>query len=386
MDSLSHPGGAEKVLCDMSNALCLRNWDVEVLGWDPEATDLPFPVEESVRFENAALSAPAFLRDSSVLDRVVGCLGLTKERRHELRRLHSLKYKARYVRQKLEAYAPDVVVAFSPEAHYLLKKHLNWDGPVVITLHEGPKKRFARKHTGALRETLSEATVIQVLLPEYARQLRDYFAPKRVVVIPNAVPQFEFASELTVPQVICVGRIYPSKRQDLLIEAFAELTEDFPQWRLKLLGGAPEGDPFARKVREMIESRGLQDKVILAGVSDRVEKELLESSIFAFPSANEGFSLALTEAMSAGLSVVACLDCESVVAMLNTEEALMVEPKPNELAGALRKLMVSPTLRKAMGQRCKEQAKQYSPEEVWSAWDRILGELVDYKRALKGEC
>lgn len=68
MDSLSHPGGAEKVLCDMSNALCLRNWDVEVLGWDPEATDLPFPVEESVRFENAALSAPAFLRDSSVLD------------------------------------------------------------------------------------------------------------------------------------------------------------------------------------------------------------------------------------------------------------------------------------------------------------------------------
>ena len=111
----------------------------------------------------------------------------------------------------------------SPEAHYLLKKHLNWDGPVVITLHEGPKKRFARKHTGALRETLSEATVIQVLCPSMPDNFAITSPPKRVVVDSQRQPQFEFASELTVPQVICVGRIYPSKRQDLLIEAFAEL-------------------------------------------------------------------------------------------------------------------------------------------------------------------
>lgn len=376
MDSLSHPGGAEKVLCDMANALVGLGWKVDVIGWDHVATELPFPVAHEVGFINAALQAPFFLRDSSLLDRFCGCFGVSKERRHELRRLKTLAYKARYVQPLLDAMDPKVIVAFSPEAHYLLRKHLDCRKPMVVTLHEGPKKRFARKHTGALKETLEEADAVQVLLPEYADELQKHFTPRKMVVIPNAVPQYASVSNLTSSEIICVGRLYPSKRQDLLIEAFYMLAPEYPQWRVKLLGGAPKEDPYPQKLRSLIGQRGLQDQVILAGVSEHVDQELLKASIFAFPTANEGFSLALTEAMSAGLPVVACRDCESICAMLNASEARLVEPNATSLAQALRELMESFSLRKEMGQRCKEHAKRYAPQEVWGAWDAILAEML----------
>ena len=73
---------------------------------------------------------------------------------------------------------------------------------------------------------------------------------------------------------------------------------------------------YATKLKNEIKNLGLESKVILCGETKQVTEKYNSASIFAFPSAYEGFSLALTEAMSSGLPVIGCKDCLSVSSLV----------------------------------------------------------------------
>lgn len=100
-------------------------------------------------------------------------------------------------------------------------------------------------------------------------------------------------------------------------------------------------------------------------------------SIFGFPSAYEGFPLAMTEAMSAGIPAVAYRSCPAVNEIIrDSETGFLVDDGAEPLADALARLMEDENLRRRMGAAAKEDMKQYAAETIWNQWENLMTDLV----------
>jgi len=104
--------------------------------------------------------------------------------------------------------------------------------------------------------------------------------------------------------ILYVGRItHHPKRSGILLEAFAGISAEFPNWRLLLIGPMESG--FRRYFEDFLaKNRGIQDRISYVGVIEKERSRLYEyyskAKIFAFPSESEGFSIAMLEAGAFG--------------------------------------------------------------------------------------
>ena len=97
-----------------------------------------------------------------------------------------------------------------------------------------------------------------------------------------------------------VGRFAYQKNHIFLIKVFSELVKQKENVRLLLVG---EG-PLEQKIRQLVEEKKLNDKVIFYGTSTCVEKLFQAMDVFALPSHFEGLPIVGVEAQASGLPVV----------------------------------------------------------------------------------
>ena len=98
--------------------------------------------------------------------------------------------------------------------------------------------------------------------------------------------------------ILFLGRFSPEKNCHLLVEAFEQLDTTV---KLVLAGGGRASDPYARELRQHASDRiALLDYVS----GDAFDELLTNAMLFVLPSDLEGLSLALLEAMGAGLCVL----------------------------------------------------------------------------------
>jgi len=131
------------------------------------------------------------------------------------------------------------------------------------------------------------------------------------VLIPNGTiitepPETKFAVEefKLIPNkyVLQVSRLVPEKRQLDLIKAF--IKADLDGWKLVLVGRFNPNEPFAQRL--MAEAKERNDIVFTDFQSGLSLQEILSNAgIFVLPSSHEGLPIALLEALSFGLRVIA---------------------------------------------------------------------------------
>ena len=104
--------------------------------------------------------------------------------------------------------------------------------------------------------------------------------------------------------VLLVSRLVPEKRHLDLIQAFARARAQLPGWRLALVGDADHADPYAAQVRATAMA---QPDVICTGFQTGAALQALyaNAGLFVLPSSHEGLPIALLEALSYGLPVLA---------------------------------------------------------------------------------
>lgn len=128
---------------------------------------------------------------------------------------------------------------------------------------------------------------------------------RRIRVVMNGVAEGNSRptrEDESVPDKVIgsVGRLAKVKGQDRLIAAVASYQSDnnpFP--KLLLVGDGPERGAFERQARES----GVAARVVFAGYQADPAPYLARMDLFVLPSRSEGLSIALLEAMAAGVPV-----------------------------------------------------------------------------------
>ena len=150
--------------------------------------------------------------------------------------------------------------------------------------------------------------------------LRLGFGPERMIIIPNGInteaiaaararvdrsaerAALGFAPEAFV--FLHVGSIYPPKGHHLLVAALARARQRNPHIQVAFLG-APMDKPYARRVRTEAARLGVGAAVHWLGFQPDPQRFYAVCDGFVLPSFVEGWSLALAEALCAGLPIVA---------------------------------------------------------------------------------
>jgi glycosyltransferase involved in cell wall biosynthesis len=103
-------------------------------------------------------------------------------------------------------------------------------------------------------------------------------------------------------RILYSGRIVPQKRVDLLIDAFASIADQRPQWDLLVVGEGAYGGELRKRLPERLRPR-----VTWTGFLEQEELKSAyhASEVLVLPSDREPWAVVVQEAMAAGLVVVA---------------------------------------------------------------------------------
>lgn len=167
----------------------------------------------------------------------------------------------------------------------------------------------------------------------------------KVTILPNAIDpdRFKFCEtarrEIRAKYGIAeddfvvghVGRFYPQKNHDFLIDVFAELHKQKANAKLLLLGDGP----LQEHIKQKIDSLGLSNYVFFAGLQKDPAPFYSAMDVLAFPSLWEGLPLTLVEAQYAGLSCVVSEDISKEVDVLNNIVRLRLTDSEKKWANVL---------------------------------------------------
>lgn len=244
------------------------------------------------------------------------------------------------------------------------RRKWSWFARIVLKVGEWASVHFP-----------NQTIVVSRTLEEYYRQR--YHKP--VAYIPNGTvvrPQYAGSAlrrfGLNAKNyVLFMGRLSPEKNCDLLIEAFEQIETPM---KLVFAGGSSHTDEYVSALRSH-ESDRIRFLGWLAG--NDLEEVLTNAALFVLPSDMEGLSLALLDAMGAGLCVLASdvpENCEVIAdAGFTFSRGDLIH-----LCQMLAMLLSDAKVRETAGQRARERVvRNYLWERVTAELERIYSEVLN---------
>jgi glycosyltransferase involved in cell wall biosynthesis len=198
---------------------------------------------------------------------------------------------------------------------------------------------------------------------------KQFYRTSNLTVIPNSIEIPEgLHARLDSKRVIAAGRIAGIKGFDTLIAAWKSISENAPDWHLDIFG---QGEPqYIATLQSQIDKSGLSDKIHIRKATPDLQKEMLNSSIYAMTSVSECYPMVLLEAASIGLPVVT-FDCPTGPRHIVTDgvNGFLVRNQDVEaFSEKILSLVRDEDLLRKTGERAKADAQRFSNEAVIQQW------------------
>ena len=343
------PGGAERVMTYLCAGLAARGHEVTLLTLCDDVPDF-YAVPQGV--QRVHLHLPALKK--------AGFLGGIWRLWLMLKTLHTLK--------------PEVLISFMNMS--VLGAALLLRIPYIYADHLDIRPCPWGKKWQVLRSLfLRFASRITVLSERDRKYLAFYFPKWKASVIYNPAlpvagqdsPRPEFLQP-DLHYVLAVGRLVKQKGFDFLLEAWRRVCDDFPQWRLCIVGAGP----LEAELKELAEVLDIQHSVQFVGPQKEMPPLYRHCELFAMTSRTEGFPMVLLEAMAAGLPAVSFACTGPDVIIRNGEDGLLVKPGYTEVfAKELARLMQDETLRRQLAARAPEVCERFSLDKYIQAYEDL---------------
>ena len=212
------------------------------------------------------------------------------------------------------------------------------------------------------------------------------FAALDAAVAGDVTPLLERAPLLATAgrTILYFSRIHPKKGLDLLVEAFIAMAGKHPDARL-LVVGIPQDEAYAATIRARLAATGLSDRA--AFVTDlfgaAAKPALGLADIFALPSHQEGFSVALLEGLGAGLPVLITDQCHFPQVAGEDAGRVVADDAAGIASGLGDLLALDSAALAAMGQRGRELiTRRYSLDPIAEQLIALYGGVVKQDAAL----
>lgn len=353
--------GAERVLSFLASAWSAKGWRVLILTMEDGRVEPFYPLADAVEVRPLNL-----MKDSASF-----VSGLA----NNLRRL-------RTIRRAFREAAPDVVISFVDKANTLAVFASRGLGiPLIISERTDPSRRSLGRWWNALRD---RAYPRADLLVFQSQAVLDWFPPRvrrKGMVIPNPVPPPPIAEpsqrENLPKRLVAMGRLFPVKGFDLLLEAFAAVAAKEPDWVLDIWGEGPERGALEAQAQGL----GLAERVRFPGLTERPFEILRGADLFILSSRAEGFPNVLVEAMACGLSVISTDFGGAAKEIIRdgVDGVLVPSGDSAALASALLRLMSDPATRARLSERAPEVVARYSSERILALWEGAIAQALGGK-------
>lgn len=256
--------------------------------------------------------------------------------------------------RKLGELRPDVVISALWSANVIARmlcfaKKL----PLISILHNNayflsPFKRFLDLLVGCLFPGKQVAVAHLVADSYKAFPLLGSYFSRQLSVIENGIDVDAIVAQKNEHTFVwsgcfvfgAVGRLIPSKNFQQLIWGFGEYIEqqkaqNVPKKDLPVLCIVGDGPEF-EELTHLVELLGLRDLVFLCGTQTRMDQIYHSFSVYVSVSLSEGLSLALLEAMAAGLPVVITKQSGANQFLATSQDGIVLENvEPGAIAQGL---------------------------------------------------
>ena len=341
-------GGAEKQIIMLSNALFERGHEVHLISL--AETNSKYDICEGVIVHDLSFSEN--INGNKILNR----------------------YKA--LKNILMEIKPEVSVNYWLQSAYfcaMMSKSIT--GKVIYSERGDPGDKEYSGLLGIIRKLAFERVDGFVFQSEGAR---NYFSEKiknnsTVIHISVSIPDGIFLKPCInrEKKIVTVGRLHPQKNQKLLIDAFARIADDFPEYRLDIYG---DGE-LEERLKEQIKRLGLENRVFLRGTKKNVLDYVYTASTFVLSSNYEGLPNALMEAIAIGVPCIST-DCKPGGARTLIQDGIngWIVPRENVtlLAEKIQEVISGKKKNEMLEKEAIKFRKAHSSKAVFDMWEKYI--------------
>lgn len=343
-------GGAERVISILANYFAQSDYEIEILQY--YQSECVYEIDNKVKI--------------TVAESETGSRSMVR----------NIRWIRNHIKQSAE-----VIVSFMASFNMLMiiaamglrKTLIVADRSYPYTV---PLNRAVRKLRDLLYG-LADGIVLQ------SSRNQKYF-PKRIqkksVVIYNPVDlKDKVGSALKAnhkKEIVSIGRLIPAKNQAMLIDAFAAIHSDYPEYELTIYGDGSLREELKAKCAHM----GIAAYVHFPGSVKDVYERIANADIFALSSNYEGMPNGLIEAMCLGLPVIST-KVSGAVDLINEKNGILIDTGcTKQLEAAFRKLLENNELKSSLASEAVKISERLSIEKIASYWIEFIEQCGRKKR------
>ena len=202
--------------------------------------------------------------------------------------------------------------------------------------------------------------------------------PEKVVVIYNGISEVKEQAQVLEDtkdiKIATVGTLNAQKGMQYLIQSMPKVLKEFPGVSLEIIGSGP----YKRKLEKMVKKLKLGKCIKFAGFLPDISIYLAKFDLYVQPSLSESFGLAIVQAMSVGLPVVATETGGIPEVVTTGKTGILVPSKDSKaLSSAILEIIRDPKMAQKMGETGRKDARlKFNLDDMITELEQIYEEMA----------
>lgn len=268
-----------------------------------------------------------------------------------------------------------VIVAFIGKNNFMaLLTAFGLRIPVITSVRGEPREEYYSSILRFLSKTLMGLSKGLILQTPDAKAYFPKWIQRKSIILDNPLnPEFidEYYTGERKKEIVTVGRLDSNKNQKLIIDAFCQIADEFPDYNLILYGDGEDREYLT----EYAGKTKYAGQIFLPGPIRNVKKRIQQSKIFVLSSNTEGMPNCLLEAMALGIpSISTDCPCGGPRMLMEGKENGILVPvgEVEPMANAMVKLLTDEKLWKKYSQNAYKLTEDLHPDKVNQKWEEYL--------------